>query len=232
MSDFIFPVATQPAIPVIGETARYAVRRIFCVGRNYAKHAAEMGYEADRDAPFFFTKSAHMTCASGSTIPYPPGTEDFQYEMELTVAIGAPLFRATPAQAAQAIYGYGCGLDMTRRDLQIKSREIKRPWTFGKDVENSAVFAPLTKAADFGAIGDQRIFLDVNGQRKQSSTLDLMIHAVPDVMAYLSGFYHLDAGDVIMTGTPEGVGPVVAGDVISGGIDGLSPVSLRVTEAE
>lgn len=232
MSNYVFPAPVQPIIAVKGERAAYPVRRIFCVGRNYAKHAAEMGYEVDRDAPFFFTKSAHMTCASGSVIAYPPQTEDFHYEMELVVALGGPVFCGSPEQAAQAIYAYGCGLDMTRRDWQIKSREVKRPWAFGKDVENSAVFAPLTKAEAFGPISNQRIHLELNGAVRQDSTLDLLIHPVPDVIAYLSKFYHLDAGDVIMTGTPEGVGPVMAGDKITGGIDGLEPISLAIAAAD
>ena len=228
----LFPTPDFPTIPVKGETAGYPVVRIFCVGRNYAAHAAEMGVEVDREAPFYFTKNPMHTLASGRTIPYPPGTENYHYEMELALVIGQPVFRATKEQAAAAIYAYGCALDMTRRDLQLVARAKQRPWDTGKDVEQSAVFAELTKAADFGEVGEQRIHLSVNGTVKQDSQLAMLIHSCVDVVADLSKFYHLQPGDVIMTGTPEGVGAVVAGDQITGGIDGLAPISLTIGAPE
>jgi len=232
MSDFLFDPPAQPSIPVRGETREYPVRRIFCVGRNYAAHAQEMGYEVDREKPFYFSKSCHATTLSGAAVPYPPGTENYHYEMELAVALGGEAFRASREEAAAAIWGYCCALDMTRRDLQISERNKKRPWTLGKDVEHGAVFAPIAPAAEFGPVAAQRIHLSVNGELRQDSTLDLMVWKVDEIVSHLSGFYHLGPGDVIMTGTPEGVGPVVAGDVLSGGIDGLDPVSLTLTEAE
>ena len=232
MTAYLFPAPEVNVIPVKGETALYPVRRIFCVGRNYAAHAAEMGVEVDREAPFYFTKTPSATLASGSTLPYPPGTANFHYEMELAIAIGAPVFRADADAARAAIYAYGCALDMTRRDLQLAARAKQRPWDLGKDVEGSAVFAPLTKAAEFGAVGDQRIHLSVNGEIKQDAKLSELIHGVAEVVADLSKFYHLQPGDVIMTGTPAGVGPVVAGDVIEGGIDGLAPIHLTIGAAE
>ena len=149
----LFDAPGIPTVPVRGEQELYPVRRIFCVGRNYAAHAAEMGVEVDREAPFYFTKSAFMLTPSGSTIRYPPGTDNFHYEMELVLAIGAPVFGASREEAAGAIYGYACGLDMTRRDLQIAERSKQRPWDLGKDVENSAVVAPISKATEMGEIG-------------------------------------------------------------------------------
>jgi len=197
---------------------------------NYAAHAAEMGFEVDRDAPFYFTKTPSAAILSGASVSYPPGTENFHYEMELVLAIGAPVFRASKEQALAAIYAYGCGLDMTRRDLQLASRAKQRPWDLGKDVEQSAVIAPLTKAADFGAVANQRIHLEVNGEVKQDATLEELIWKVDEIVSDLSSFYHLRPGDLILTGTPAGVGPVVAGDVITGGIDGLDPIALTLTK--
>ena len=229
---YLFDAPKVYSIPVKGEAAEYPVHRIFCVGRNYAAHAAEMGVEVDREAPFYFTKTPSATLASGSTLPYPPGTRNFHYEMELVIVLGAPVFRCSVEEGRKAIYAYGCGLDMTRRDLQQAAKDKQRPWDLGKDVEGSAVFAPLTRAAAFGAVADQRIHLEVNGTVKQDATLTELIHGVGEVVADLSKFYHLHPGDVIMTGTPAGVGPVVAGDVITGGIDGLSPIGLTIGAAE
>jgi fumarylpyruvate hydrolase len=152
--------------------------------------------------------------------------------MELVVAIRKLVFRATKEDAASAIYGYACGLDMTRRDLQLSERAKQRPWTLGKDVENSAVLAPITKVEDFGVAAAQRIHLEVNGQTRQDAHLSDMVWNVEEIIVHLSSFYHLRAGDLIMTGTPAGVGPVVAGDVITGGIDGLDPLSLTIGPAE
>lgn len=232
MTNSLFTLPTVPGIPVNGEDATYPVGRIFCVGRNYAAHAAEMGFEVDREAPFYFTKTPSAAILSGAEIAYPPGTENFHFEMELVLAIGKPVFRADKTQAMDAIYAYGCGLDMTRRDLQLASRAKQRPWDLGKDVESSAVIAPLTKAAEFGTLGPQRIHLEVNGEVKQDATLDDLIWKVDEIVSHLSGFYHLRPGDLILTGTPAGVGAVVAGDVIVGGIQGLDPIGLILTDPE
>lgn len=231
MTNSLFTLPALPGISVKGEKATYPVGRIFCVGRNYAAHAAEMGIEVDRQTPFYFTKTPSAAVLSGASVPYPPGTDNFHYEMELVLAIGTPVFRAGKEQALAAIYAYGCGLDMTRRDLQLAERAKQRPWDLGKDVENSAVFAPLTRAADFGAVASQRIHLEVNGDVKQDATLEELIWKVDEIVSHLSGFYHLRPGDLILTGTPAGVGPVVAGDVITGGIDGLDPIALTLTDA-
>lgn len=232
MTDLLFDAPEIKTVPIHGESLAYPVHRIFCVGRNYAEHAAEMGFEVDREAPFYFTKSAQDTQPTGSTVPYPPGTENYHYEMELVVAIGKPVFKTDRATAMDAVYGYACGLDMTRRDLQLGMREKKRPWALGKDFENAAIVAPITKRADFGDVGGQRIHLEVNGDTKQDAKLSDLVWKVDEVIAHLSGYYHLAPGDLIMTGTPAGVGPVVAGDIITGGIDGLAPIKLTISEAE
>jgi len=231
MSQYLFELPKVPSIPVRGEAGDYPVGRIFCVGRNYAAHAAEMGGEVDREAPWYFMKSASACVASGSTIPYPPGTANFHYEMELALVLGAPVFRADADTALAAIYAYGCGLDMTRRDRQQDGKDHRRPWDLGKDIENGAVMAPLTRASDWQPAG-QRIHLEVNGEVKQDATLEDMVWNVAEIVAHLSKYYHLRPGDLIMTGTPAGVGPVVAGDVITGGIDGLDPIALKIGPAE
>jgi fumarylpyruvate hydrolase len=232
MSALLFDAQQTPTLAVDGEDGVYPVNRIFCVGRNYAAHAAEMGVEVDREAPFYFTKSQTAFAASGATIPYPPGTGNFHYEMELALGIGQPVFRAALAEAEKAIYGYCCALDMTRRDLQQAARGKQRPWDLGKDVEQSAVFARMTKAAGVGPIGAQRIWLEVNGETKQDAHLSDLVWNVAEIVSHLSGYYHLAPGDLIMTGTPAGVGPVVAGDRITGGIDGLAPIALTIGPAE
>ncbi len=157
----LFSLPEPISIPVVGEQATYPIGRIFCVGRNYAAHAAEMGHEVDREAPFYFTKSPENAVLTGASVPYPPGTENYHHEMELAVAIGRPVFRATPAEAWEAVYGYGCALDMTRRDLQIRERNKQRPWDLGKDVENGAVFAPLTRAAEWSPEDSKRIHMGI-----------------------------------------------------------------------
>ncbi len=164
MPDCLFSLPDLPTIPVQGQDAVYPVGRIFCVGRNYAAHAAEMGHEVDREAPFYFTKSAPNAVLTGASIPYPPGTNNFHHEMELAVAIGKPVFRATSAQAWDSVYAYGCALDMTRRDLQIRERNKQRPWDLGKDLEAGTVFAPLTRASDWAPLDGIRIQLSVNGE--------------------------------------------------------------------
>ncbi|MDR2857556.1 MAG: fumarylacetoacetate hydrolase family protein [Novosphingobium sp.] len=227
----LFDLPANPCVPVLGEAAAFPVRRVFCVGRNYAAHAREMGFAPDRDAPFFFTKSAWTICPSGATIPYPPGTENCHYEMELVVAIGAPAFRIAEAEAPSAVLGYACGFDMTRRDLQNAARDQGRPWDCGKDFENAAVIAPITRAAHFDP-REQAIRLTRNGTVKQDARLSDMIFSVPELIACLSAFYHLQPGDLLYTGTPAGVGPIAPGDRLAGTIDGLTPVELAIGAAE
>ncbi len=220
------------SVPIQGEDFAFPVNRIFCVGRNYAAHAAEMGGTVDREAPWYFTKSAQAVCQSGETVPYPAGTADFHYEMELVVAIGKPAFRVDTGRALDAVYGYACGLDMTRRDRQQDGKDARRPWSLGKDFENSAVIAAINPVAQFGAVTSQRISLSVNGAIKQDAQLSDMVWSVPEIISHLSHYYHLGAGDLIMAGTPAGVGPVVSGDMICGGISGLCDVTLTIGPAE
>lgn len=227
----LFPAPDLPRLPIVGSQDVYPVARVFCVGRNYAAHAAEMGNEVDREAPFYFTKSAFSVATSGATVPYPPGTADYHHEMEFVIALGAPAFRVAAADALDAVFGYGCGLDMTRRDLQAAAKGKRRPWDLGKDVEGSAVLGALTPAADFGAIGPQAIRLTVNGEGRQDAHLSDMIHDVPAIIADLSRFYRLGPGDIIMTGTPAGVGPVAVGDVLHGTVGGADPVDLTIGPA-
>lgn len=224
----VFPAPDVPAIPVVGvDAGEYPIRRIFCVGRNYVAHAEEMGYEVDREKPFYFSKSAFHAQMTGGVLPYPQGTENFHFEMELAIAMGAEAFHISAEDAPRAIYGFCCALDMTRRDLQLSERNKKRPWTLGKDVEGSAVFSPIALASEWGVDG-KRIWLTQNGETAQDSTLDLMVWKVPEIVAHLSTFYRLGPGDLILTGTPEGVGPVKPGDVLEGGIDGLEGISLTI----
>ncbi|RVT85140.1 FAA hydrolase family protein [Rhodobacteraceae bacterium CCMM004] len=224
---FVFDPPAPATLPVEGGTDLYPVRRIFCVGRNYAAHAAEMGQEVDRSAPFYFTKSPAALAPSGATLPYAPGTADWHHEMEFVAALGAPAFRTAPDRALATVWGYGAGLDMTRRDLQAAAKAKGRPWSLAKDHENSAVLGALRPAAEWTP-GAQRIRLDVNGETRQDATLDTMVWSLAELIADLSHYYHLGAGDVIMTGTPAGVGPVRPGDRLEGHIDGLPPVAMQV----
>lgn len=232
MANYAFAPAPLPALDIENSDEQYPVRRIFCVGRNYAEHAVEMGNEVDREAPFYFTKSAFAYSPSGSTVAYSPGTDNLHHEMEFVVALGKPVFKATQEEAGAAIFGYGCGLDMTRRDLQQNAKDKRRSWDLGKDFENSAVLTGLFKASEFGAIENQRIHLSVNGETKQDASLNDMVWRVEEIISHLSGFYHLGLGDIIMTGTPAGVGPVLPGDKLTGGIEGLPDISLTIAQAE
>lgn len=228
----IFTIPPLPTVPITGSADVFPVRRIFCVGRNYAAHAIEMGFSPERDAPFYFNKTPWAVCPSGSEIPYPPGTENCHYEVELVVAIGAPAFRVSEEDALSVIYGYACGLDLTRRDLQFAARDKGRPWDLGKDFEHAAVITPITPAAQFGTVSDQQISLTQNGEVRQDATLTELIWSVPELIADLSKFYHLQPGDLLYTGTPAGVGPIQPGDVLEGKIDGLTPLTLRIGAAE
>jgi fumarylpyruvate hydrolase len=225
---FVFPPPPVAAIPVRGRSERVAIRRIFCVGRNYEAHAREMGAVVDRQAPFYFTKAAEHYVPSGAAVPYPPGTSDYHHEVELVAVIGAAVFRVDAGRAADAVFGYACGLDMTRRDLQQAAREEKRPWDLGKDVEQSAVISEIAPASEIGHPQSGAIELRVNGEVRQQSDLSMLIHSVPQIVAHLSGFYHLQPGDAIFTGTPEGVGPVRPGDVLTGSITGVGTVGLTI----
>jgi fumarylpyruvate hydrolase len=232
MSNYLFAAPEVSSVPVDGEAARYPVNRVFCVGRNYAEHAKEMGVEVDREKPFYFLKGAGTIVQSGATVPYPPGSDNYHYEMEFVIAIGAPAFRVSVADAHKAIYGYTTGLDMTRRDLQLEARAKGRPWDLGKDFEQSAVIAPITRGATLSNIDARAIKLTVNGETRQKATLGDLVWKVDELVSDLSHYYHLQPGDLIYTGTPAGVGAVVAGDRLVGEIDGLNPIELTIGQAE
>lgn len=226
----IFPI--QP--PVLAEIANseqtFPIKRIFCVGRNYHAHASEMGVTVDKNTqePFYFLKDASTYVPSGSKISYPPQTANYHHEMEFVVAIGQAGFEVSEEQAEALIYGYACGLDMTRRDLQLKARETGRPWDLGKNFEESAILSPIVPKSQIGVIDTGKIELNVNGEITQTSDLSLLIWNVKEIIAHLSKFYHLQPGDLIYTGTPEGVGPVVSGDVLNGYIEGVGTINLQI----
>lgn len=229
MEIFAFPPPQPVSLPIQDSAERFPVNRIFCVGRNYAAHAAEMGNEVDREAPFYFLKSAQAVVPSGSVQPYAPGTADLHHEIEMVVAIGAPGFRVAARDAPGLVWGYGSGLDMTRRDLQAQAKARGRPWDLAKNFEASAVLSALARAT--GPLGAHAIRLQVNGATRQDAMLSEMIWSVPDLIADLSRFYHLQPGDLIMTGTPAGVGPVRPGDRLEGGVQGLPQVALTIGPA-
>jgi fumarylpyruvate hydrolase len=218
-----------PCLPVRGRTERLPVNRLFFVGRNYHAHAVEMGKPVDKAAerPFYFTKSPSTLVPSGASVAYPPGTQNYHHEMELVVAIGQPGFAVSQADAAALVYGYACGLDMTRRDLQLAARDKGRPWDLGKDFEQSSVVSEIVPLP--GVVLERgALALSVNGQVRQQSGLDKLIWNIRELIADLSTFYHLQPGDLIFTGTPEGVGPVVAGDRIDGHIEGVGEIRLDI----
>lgn len=228
----LFDLPANPAVPVVGDDRAFPIRRIFCVGQNYAAHAREMGAMADRSAPFYFTKSAWAYAPSGATLPYPPGTGEYHYEVECVVAIAAPVFRAAQDKAMEAVFGYGVGLDMTRRDLQAVAKGKGRPWDLAKDAEHSAVLGALTPKEAAGDINVKTITLTQNGKEQQRAKLSDMVHDIPAIIADLSRYYHLEPGDLIMTGTPAGVGPVAPEDVLEGMIEGLAPLRVAFAAAQ
>ncbi len=230
-TQFVFAPAAQMILPIVGQTAQYPVRRVYCVGRNYAEHAKEMGFTG-REDPFFFTKPADalvpVAADHWGEIPYPSQTSNFHYEMELVVALGSGGKDLTVEQAAKCIYGYAAGLDMTRRDLQADCKKQGRPWEIGKAFDYSGPIGPIYPTSDVQDIANATISLEVNGQVKQNSTIASLIWSVPESIAFLSGLFELKAGDLIFTGTPEGVGAVVTGDAMVGRISGLADLQVRV----
>lgn len=227
--DVLFKTGTTVTVPVAGREESVVVNRIFCVGRNYSDHAREMGIDPTREAPFFFMKPLDALVRSGARIPYPLGTSKYEYEMELVVVLGEAISSSvTLEQAYNAIFGYAAGLDMTRRDLQLAAREKGRPWELGKAFENSAVLGPIKAAEDLDNDPVGQIVLWVNGEVKQNAKVADMIWSVPEIIANLSQYYYLLPGDVIFTGTPAGVGPVVAGDKLHGEIADVGEVDVVI----
>jgi fumarylpyruvate hydrolase len=217
-----------PSVAVDGADARFPVRRIFCVGRNYEAHAREMGKDPTRDPPFFFMKPADAAVDAPAVIAYPPETKNFHYEIELVVAIGKGGSAIAAENALDHVWGYGVGIDLTRRDLQLAARDAGRPWCWGKAFDRSAPIAPLRPAARVGHPARGRIWLAVNGQVKQDQDIADLIWNVPEIVAIISRSMALAPGDLIMTGTPAGVGPIVAGDKVTGGIDGLGEIAITI----
>ncbi len=226
---FIFPAPADAALPIVGQEALFPVRRIYCVGRNYAEHAREMGADPDREPPFFFTKPRDAIVAEGGEMPYPPATENLHYEMELVVAIGTGGKAIDEADALKHVFGYGAGLDMTRRDVQGVAKKMGRPWDMGKGFDHSAPCSALRSAADIGHPDNGAIWLKVNGTLKQAGDLSQQIWSVPETISFLSNLVELAPGDLIFTGTPAGVGPVVAGDRMEGHIDEIGDIVVTVT---
>jgi fumarylpyruvate hydrolase len=228
----VFTVA-QPTLPIVGTSEVFPVRRIYCIGRNYAAHAREMGSDPNREPPFFFQKpsDAIQFVAIGTTAdhPYPPLTRNYHYEIELVAALGKGGRNVSPDQALALVYGYAIGLDMTRRDLQRAMGDEKKPWEIGKSFDRSAPMGPLHRVADVGHFTKGAITLKVNGVVKQSADLDMMTWSVAEQISKLSQAFELFPGDLIYSGTPENVGPVVPGDVMQGSIAGLPTLDVRVT---
>lgn len=229
---FVFAPAAPVAVPIAGSQDLFPVRRVYCVGRNYAAHAREMGFDPDREPPFFFCKPADavVPVSEGSTLslPYPPETSNLHYEIELVAAIGKGGANISADEALQHVWGYAVGLDMTRRDLQMKMREAGRPWELGKAFDQSAPIGPLHPAQSVHGIEQAGIWLQVNGADRQRSDIGKLIWSIAETIAYLSKYFRLEAGDLIYTGTPEGVGPVVRGDRMVGGVDGLGTLSVQM----
>jgi fumarylpyruvate hydrolase len=217
------------SLPVRGRAERFPVHRIYCVGRNFAAHAVEMGHDPDKEPPFFFQKNPDNLATDGADFPYPPRTRDVHHEVELVVALGRGGRDIPVARALDYVWGYAVGIDMTRRDLQGEAKKLGRPWEVAKAFEHSAPCSALVPAVEIGHPSRGAIWLDVDGARKQEGDLNQMIWKVPEVVAELSTLFELRAGDLIMTGTPAGVGAVAVGQRLHAHIDGVGELDIAVT---
>jgi fumarylpyruvate hydrolase len=231
MTGFVITPPAAPALAVADSDQRFPLRRVFCVGRNYAAHAREMGADPDREPPFFFTKPADAVVPASGTVAYPSSTQDLHHEVELVVALKGGGANIAPEQALDLVWGYGVGVDLTRRDLQEVAKKTGRPWDMSKGFDASGPCSPLLPAAATGHPQEGRVWLEVNGQVKQEGNLNEMIWPVPDTIAYLSRFVTLQPGDVIFTGTPSGVGKLNPGDKVRGGVDGVTSFEFTMGEA-
>lgn len=225
---YLFAPPRQPALPIRNSDKLFPVHRIYCVGRNYAEHAREMGSDPDREPPFFFQKNPDNLLTS-DTLPYPPQTSDLHFEIELVVALQSGGTNIAPSDALSRVFGYAIGLDMTRRDLQNAAKKTGRPWEVGKAFEHSAPCTPIVPASSIGHPSKGAIWIDVNGERRQTGDLSQMIWSIPNQIAFLSGLFALTAGDLIFTGTPAGVGSTKRGDKLHGHIDGVGDLEVIVT---
>lgn len=230
-ASFVIPAPPRASIAVAGESSTFPVRRIWCVGRNYLEHIREMGND-ERAPPFFFAKHADMVVADGATIPYPPLTKDFHHEVELVVALKSGGRNIPADRALDHVYGYAVGIDLTRRDLQGAAKKKERPWEIGKSFDHSAPCGALQPAAKIGHPAKGNIWLSVNGTEKQKGDLTELIWSVPEIIAKLSEQVTLDAGDIILTGTPAGVGALVPGDKVECGIDGIGTLTIAIGQPE
>ena len=224
---FAVPAWDLPSVPVAGSADRFPVRRIYCIGRNYAAHAREMGAD-EREPPFFFLKPADAIVQDGATIPYPTATSNLHYEAELVAAIGKPGENISVDDANDHIFGYGVGIDLTRRDLQNEAKEMRRPWDMGKGFDASAPCSAIYPASDIGHPTTGAIWLKVNDEVKQNGDIADMIWNMPESIAYLSGLMRLEAGDLIYTGTPDGVGAIVSGDDVVVHVDGVCDLNIKI----
>jgi len=225
----IIPAPAQPSIPVLGQTARFPVRRIFCIGRNYADHAREMGASVDTSNPMFFTKPADAIVTDGADVPYPSATSDLHHEVEMVVALGAGGSDLSVEQAGSLVWGYGVGLDLTRRDLQAQAKAKGAPWDVAKGFDYSAPISALVPASDVTPTASTRIALEINGELRQEATLGDMLLDVPEILSALSKLFELKAGDIVYTGTPAGVSALVRGDTFRATLDGVATLEGRVS---
>jgi fumarylpyruvate hydrolase len=224
---YVIPAPPTVGLPVAGEAGLFPVRRVYCVGRNYAEHAREMGHDPDREEPFFFTKPADALATDGR-FPYPAATKDVHHEIELVVALGKGGRDIPVGQAMDCVWGYAVGLDMTRRDLQAVAKKAGRPWEVAKAFDASAPISPLVPAAKVGQLTKGAIWLDVNGERRQTGDLSQLIWKIDETISYLSGLFELAPGDLIFTGTPSGVAAVQRGDRLHGHVDGVGDLEVLV----
>jgi fumarylpyruvate hydrolase len=225
---YAFPPPPIPVLPVDGSSDQFPVGRIFCVGRNYADHAREMGHDPNREPPFFFMKPGTAILPEGRDFPYPAQSQNVHYEFELVTALGRRGANIRVADALHHIYGYAAGLDMTRRDLQDQAKQLKRPWDAGKAFDHSAPCSRIVPASRIGHPDHGAIWLEVNGKRAQHSDISMLIWKIPEIIAELSAYFTLAPGDLIFTGTPAGVGSVQRGDLLHGGVEGVAELTVRV----
>ncbi|ETX28988.1 fumarylacetoacetate hydrolase family protein [Roseivivax isoporae] len=225
---YVIPAPEVASLPIRGTDRRFPLHRIYCVGRNYAAHAVEMGHDPDKEPPFFFQKSPTCLVTDGAPIPYPTETADFHHEIELVVALSEGGKDIPVESALDHVYGYGVGLDMTRRDIQSELKKASRPWCAAKSFEGAAPCGEIVPAAEIGHPDHGAIWLEVNGTRRQEGGLEQMIWKIPEVIASLSRLFELRPGDLIMTGTPAGVGSLVCGDEVHGHVDSVGDLTLKV----
>lgn len=227
-SRYIFAPHALPTLPIRGSDKLFPVHRIYCVGRNYAEHAIEMGHDPNREAPFFFQKNPDTLVQSGGTFPYPDASKDVHHELEMVVALKSGGKDIAQGKALDHVFGYAVGLDMTRRDLQGEAKKLGRPWEVGKAFESAAPCSEIVPASAIGHPSQGAVWLKVNGEPRQKGDLNQLIWKVPEMIAYLSGLFELRAGDLIYSGTPAGVGPVKRGDALHGGVDGVGELKITV----